>query len=163
MQTIDENRHHALLPRHAPSLSAMRLLAASWMKLALALVVVIAAVYLVLVAVIEMICHAWNQPARDQKFLITRVLPVANFVKEFRHEQARFPSQREFRAWSQQTAYLKSASFFPIKPKNQWRWGVTGRDFMIGVWGGEWFVYYQSWDGRVFSADEPLIHDDKDR
>lgn len=109
------------------------------------------------------IYYVGEQPKRDQIFFQTRLLPVADFVKKFRIDHGRLPAQREFRKWAQSTEYQKSANYFSMKPKDFRGWGEIGSDFMIGIWRGEWFEYYQSWDGRVFPSDEPLVHDDKDR
>ena len=90
------------------------------------------------------------QKPRDQIWVTTRILPLVDYVEQFREERGRLPSEEEFRSWSDSEYENHLIDYFPTKPDFVRDWGEPGHDFIVGRWRGEWVHYYSTWDKRSF-------------
>ena len=94
---------------------------------------------------------ALYQKPRDQIWVTTEILPLVEYVEQFREERGRLPSEEEFRIWSDSEYENQLTNYFPTKPDFVRDWGELGHDFIVGRWRGEWVHYYSTWDKRNFS------------
>ena len=90
-----------------------------------------------------------KQHAKDKQFVQEELQPLAAHIEQFRADNGRLPTDDEFKIWDHGFAKL----YYSHKPDFCDSWGEDGRDFLIGVWRGEWFEYYQSWDKKTFSEE----------
>lgn len=79
--------------------------------------------------------------------------PAIEFVEGFLAEHERLPTEKEFDAWNEKRPHhynLRDRSHPYAASK-----GASGRnDYMVGVWRGEWTLYYKSWDKTYYDAQD---------
>ena len=96
--------------------------------------------------------------AKNEAFKREHLLPLAQFVIDFREKNKRLPTRREFLNRPRPNPN-RAGDFYGTKSPDLWFWGKEGVDFIVSDWRGEWMEYYQSWNGKVFIRDNsPLSH-----
>jgi hypothetical protein len=94
-----------------------------------------------------------GQMVKDKEFFEKEIKPAVNFVKEFKRENNRLPSDTEFQNWLVCTnpsgrwiEYITQKSqvehMEPMDDFDDVNW--TDDFFAIAVWRGDWFEYYYS-------------------
>lgn len=79
--------------------------------------------------------------------------PVIGFVDHFIKGNGRLPSDEEFHQTADKLAWMvvlrdKSHGYAAGK-------GARGEmDYMVGIWTGEWYYYFQSWDRQFINASD---------
>jgi hypothetical protein len=91
-----------------------------------------------------------KQVRKTKEFTGEHLIPLANFIEGFQSSNGRLPTDTELKNWTQ-THEEYAVSYFTNKPPFMDKWGVAGKDFVVGVWRGERFWYYSSWDKKSFS------------
>ncbi|WP_353568556.1 hypothetical protein [Haloferula sargassicola] len=94
-----------------------------------------------------------KQSRKDRAFVETELVPLARYVEGFRDSQHRLPSEDEFKRWADTNRENKAVWYFTERPSFMSDWGTPDRDFVVGMWRGEWVQYYRSWDGKSFDGD----------
>lgn len=95
----------------------------------------------------------------DKYFIDKEIKPSVDFVKKYKKENNRLPSNSEFYKWERD--YFKNDSSFPYKEihqyirndsiiidkddLNKFKKADWNKDFAICVWHGDWPIYYFSW------------------
>ena len=105
-------------------------------------------------AVVTLAAYAMiKQHAKDAQFVREELLPLAAHVDQFRAETGRLPAEEEFEAWARVAYPDKSVFYYVHKPAFCRSWGAENRDFLVGIWRGEWVHYYCSWNGKDFKGE----------
>ncbi len=91
-----------------------------------------------------------DQRMRNHEFVRDHLIPIADYVVDFRTSYERLPSEEEFRKWSNAVYENKLIDYHIKRPSFVNDWGKDGHDFLIGMWRSGWIHYYRSWDGRDF-------------
>ncbi|HSY75148.1 MAG TPA: hypothetical protein VK810_06740 [Dongiaceae bacterium] len=91
------------------------------------------------------------QSKKDKAFVKTELVPLANYVVEFRDSKGRLPTEEELKRLAKTNYENEAVWYYTNKPDFMKAWGTPGKDFVVGVWRGEWIQYYSSWDKKDFS------------
>jgi hypothetical protein len=88
---------------------------------------------------------------KEAAYVQDELVPLANFVEQFRDQNHRLPTQSEFKEWANQDKqHHWMVSYYPAKPDFVTDWGKDDYDFLVGQWRGEANEYYRSWDHQTF-------------
>lgn len=80
---------------------------------------------------------------------------AVEFIADFCASRGRLPDQQEFQEWSLQYSNTYAFAYFTNRPAGMKKWGVDGRDFLVGIRpadGPLYYDYYCSWDRRIFDG-----------
>ena len=86
-----------------------------------------------------------------QYHLKKELVPMANYVSNFRDSKGCLPSEEEFNTWAETNFNNEVVWYYTNQPPFMKTWGVDGRDFVVGIWMGEWIQCYSSWAQKTFS------------
>ena len=96
-------------------------------------------------------------PDKDPS-LEAKLRPIIAYVDAFVGEHHRLPAQAEFHPGDEQT---RLAGFVLLDRSNAYAASKGARaenDYMVGVWNGDFFYYYKSWDHSFIpGADEDFL------
>ena len=73
------------------------------------------------------------------------------FIERYQQTNNCFPTENEVQAWAKVNLNDMAIWFYTNKPDILKTWGTDGKDYVVGVWRGEWIQYYSSWDKKSFS------------
>jgi len=104
-----------------------------------------------IIFVIAFALLASKQSAKDETFTKENLIPLASFVEKFRDSKGHLPSEVEFNSWAETNFENKAVWYYTNKPNFMRTWGISGKDFIVGAWRGEWIQYFSSWDKKSFS------------
>ena len=86
----------------------------------------------------------------------SRLTPLASYIVSFRDTHGRLPTVEEVKDWASKTHKDESVIYYPNQPAYPYNhgflaeWGVSGRDFVVGIWRGDTGRYYRSWDEKIY-------------
>ena len=81
------------------------------------------------------------------------LLPIKEHIENFREKNKKIPSIKEFRGWSDLNYENKSIDYHLEKPNFVSSWGKSGECYLIGIWLGEDYLFYCSWNGKMFYTE----------
>src|SRR5260221_8447348 len=96
---------------------------------------------LVIVVIILIFFASFKQSERDKIFVKEDLIPLANYVEDFRNSKGRLPTEEEFNSWAETNFENKAVWYYTNKPPFMKNWGTPGKDFVVGAWRGEWTQY----------------------
>jgi len=92
-----------------------------------------------------------QQSDKDKAFTREHLIPLASYVEIFRNSTGRLPTKAEINSWAETNYENQAVWYFTKKPDFMKDWGITGKDFVVGKWRGEWIQYYSSWNKSSFT------------
>ncbi|WP_018477464.1 hypothetical protein [Pontibacter roseus] len=130
-----------------------------------------------------MFLYTPEQIEKDKIFVEEELRPAVSFVKSFKKENNRLPSNREFYTWERdyyndyssdlnqdadslvaglgRVQYIRNNSDIASDDLQKFKQADWDKDFAIGVWRGDWWEYYYSWtdsyDTNSYSWDDGII------
>ena len=119
----------------------------------------------------------------DKIFIEKEIKPSVDFVKNFRKDNNRLPTNKEFYTWEriyyknnpnkvhyyidtsiiyiEKHQYIRNDSSINKENLNKFKKANWNKDFAICVWRGDWEIYYFSWtdsyDSERYSASKDII------
>lgn len=142
-------RSNRLEPRGAgiPTLACLKPL----VQIALGLLAAIALLFGALYWVLEVTARIRDVDSTRRAYE-TVVRPATDWVRAFRQQYSRFPTDSELDRCATTNWPGFSVGFYHSPPTWQHTWGLQGTDFMVYVHTGEWNLFRQSWDGKEWKA-----------
>jgi hypothetical protein len=88
---------------------------------------------------------------RNADFDRRHLFPVVGFIEHYRETNNCLPNENEVQTWAKVNLDDMPIWFYTNRPDFLQTWGSNGKDYLVGVWRGEWIQYYSSWDKMSFS------------
>lgn len=95
------------------------------------------------------------QIQKDTDFINNEIKPAVNYVKIFKRNHQRLPTEQEFSDFGKQhniyAEYIRLKNQIPIDDYSKVKDADWSKDFAIAAWRGEWMEYYFSWTNNYDS------------
>lgn len=138
---------------------------------------IIASIWFLLFLVfgISVLVDTPNQIKENARFNIVEFGPSVTFIDSFKKSANILPSVKEYYSWRKQLYLIKYPNPDPKIDSNEpWLWDIQyirdylslgndlnpipknidwGKNYALGVWNGDFWVYYTSWNNRYNGDD----------